>query len=289
MVIAMTVPRVHEFLLRLARHDGFEPLSDAKMASLGRRDLHVVIAEDDAVVAVGSVASHAHIGGRHFAMEIAVDPSMRFQAFEIAVLEATTTLVPVGEEMSVWSQQSSTDRALEQFGYELRRSLQYMSVVLPLSAERTPLPASTVLRTYMPNDEASIVSVNNGAFREHREAGQLSIDEMKGLISESWFDAKGVLVAETGSGISGFCWTRIHPNGDGEIFRVAVDPSNQSEGLGRTLVEASFAYLSDVRGAKRGTLWVDAGNDHAIALYRSLGMQIERTNREFEPVGQPKR
>jgi len=214
---------------------------------------------------------------------------MRFPAFEIAVLEATTTLVPVGENVSVWSQQSSTDRALEQIGYELRRSLHYMSVVLPLSAERTSLPGSTVLRSYIPNDDASIVSVNNAAFRAHREAGQLSVDEMKGLTSESWFDQQGLLVVETESGISGFCWTRIHPNGDGEIFRVAVDPSSQSGGLGRTLVEAGFAYLSDVRGVERGTLWVDAGNDHAIALYRSLGMEIERTNREFEPVGQPKR
>jgi len=287
MVIAMTAATVDDFLLRLTQRDGFEPLSDAKMASLAARDLHVVIAEDDAVVAVGSVASHTHIGGTHFAMEIAVEPSMRFQAFEIAVLEATTSLIPAGERMSVWSQQRSTDRALEEVGYELRRSLRYMSVVLPLSADRTPVPAD--LHPYMPSDARSIVSVNNRAFRTHREAGQLSIDEMDALTAERWFDPQGLLVAESESGIAGFCWTRIHPNGDGEIFRVAVDPSHQGEGLGRTLVEAGFAYLSDVRGITRGSLWVDASNDHATTLYRSLGMSIERTNREFEPVSQPKR
>ncbi|MFV2001116.1 MAG: GNAT family N-acetyltransferase [Acidimicrobiia bacterium] len=280
---------VHDFLARLAEHDGFEPLSDAKVASLAASHLHVVIAEDETVVAVGSVASHAHIRGRHFAIEVAVEPSMRFPAFEVAALEAATTLVPAGERLSVWSQQSSTDRALAQIGYEPRRSLHYMSVVLPLPGARASLPGTTVLRSYTPRDDASLVSVNNDAFRTHREAGRLSADEMKVLTSESWFDARGLLVAETESGITGFCWTRIHSNEDGEIFRVAVPPSSQSGGLGRMLVEAGFDYLSRVGGVKRGTLWVDAHNDHAMALYESIGMRIERTNREFEPVDQPKR
>jgi mycothiol synthase len=289
MVSAMIVPSIGEFLRRLARHDGFEPLSDAKVVSLGVEALHVYIVEDDTVLAVGSVAKHDHIDGSHFAIETAIDPSMRFPAFEVAVLEAASALVPAGEKMTAWSQQTSTDRALEQIGFEPIRSLHHMSVTLPLRSTRTSSSDSTTLRSFTPRDEASIVSVNNFAFRAHREAGRLSIDELKTLTAETWFDAQGLLIAESGSGISGFCWTRIHSNGDGEIFRVAVDPSKQRGGLGKMLVQAGFEYLSDIRGVEKGTLWVDADNDRAMALYDSLGMQIERTNREFGLTDQPKR
>lgn len=285
----MNHPALGEFLDRLSEHDGFQPLSDAKIASLSDDRKHVVIAEDDRLVAVGCVVTHRHVGGSHVAIETAVEPSMRFPAFEVAILEATVAIAPKGQRVSAWSQHRSTDRALNQIGYETRRSLHYMSVVLPLSSSLTSADGATALRSYEPGDEASIISVNNDAFRAHWEAGQLSVDDMNDLTSAKWFDTAGLLVAEDETAIIGFCWTRLHPNGDGEIFRLAVDPSHQGEGLGRNLVEAGFAYLSGAKAVTRGTLWVDADNTQAMALYQSIGMEVDRTNREFEPMDQPKR
>ncbi len=75
----------------------------------------------------------------------------------------------------------------------------------------------------------------------------------------------------------------IHPSGDGEIFRIAVDPQNQGRGLGIALLVAGFTYLAGRSDVQRGVLWVDAENKPALALYRSIGMTRDGSNREFSP------
>ncbi|MCL1599502.1 MAG: GNAT family N-acetyltransferase, partial [Actinomycetia bacterium] len=82
--------------------------------------------------------------------------------------------------------------------------------------------------------------------------------------------------------IVGFCWTRIHDNGDGEIYRIGVVPYRSGSGAGRALLSAGLAYLVGHDRVQRYVLWVDASNERAISLYRSVGMQTERTIREFE-------
>jgi mycothiol synthase len=51
---------------------------------------------------------------------------------------------------------------------------------------------------------------------------------------------------------------------------VGVDPRRQGEGLGRVLVEAGLNRLVE-RGTGSASLYVEADNAAALALYRSFG------------------
>ena len=44
---------------------------------------------------------------------------------------------------------------------------------------------------------------------------------------------------------------------------------------------AGYRWLDGREGVERATLWVDESNEVAIRLYRGIGLDIERRNREF--------
>lgn len=58
--------------------------------------------------------------------------------------------------------------------------------------------------------------------------------------------------------------------GEGEILRVAVEPSGRRQGIGRMLVAAARSAAEQENGEKL-FLEVRAGNQAAIGLYRSSG------------------
>lgn len=60
--------------------------------------------------------------------------------------------------------------------------------------------------------------------------------------------------------------------GEGEILRIAVDPSERRKGTGRRLTEAAKA-AARVAETEKIFLEVRAGNEAAIALYRSCGFK----------------
>lgn len=73
----------------------------------------------------------------------------------------------------------------------------------------------------------------------------------------------------------GWVCTRLHPEDSmGEIYVIAVDPDYQQRGVGRSLLEHSFAR---VRAAGMTMVMVETGGDsgHAPArkIYESLGFE----------------
>ena len=274
--------QIATFLDELTRHDGFAPFSDAKLPADPATGRAVLIAEDGVIMAMGAVASHTHHdGSKHRALETAVQPGMRFPAFEAAVLDASLALAGKAESLSVWSRRSSLDSALTDSGFVANRVLEFLVVELPLDTGPAPTEDPRI-RSFHTGDVEKMIAVNREAFKDHREAGALDPEEMSRYQSESWFDADGIFIAEDERGRAvGFCWTKVHPNGDGEIFRIAVDPQNQRRGLGVALLGAGFSYLSETTDVLRGVLWVDAGNTTAMDLYRSIGMTRDGFNREF--------
>lgn len=284
MVQAVPSPEaIERFLSDLAADSGIEAVSEAKRHRLRRAPTEaVVVAEGEDIVAVAIAAPHRQADGSDlWELETAVRADMQFAAFERTVLVSGLASVPAGAPVSVWSSRTATSEALDDLGFAEHRTLAYMVVDLPLRSESA---GPEDVRRFTWGDADSLVSINAKAFANHREAASLDAEEFRSLAKESWFSPEGILVAPADGPIRGFCWTKVHDNGDGEIYRIAVDPDAHGHGLGRRLTLAGFAHLSGVPDVSRGALWVDLANTVAFELYERIGMVIDRTNREYSRI-----
>jgi len=68
---------------------------------------------------------------------------------------------------------------------------------------------------------------------------------------------------------------RLLESGRGYVSSLAVATAERGRGLGRALLLHAFRDLQ-LAGARGLTLEVEAQNDTALGLYRSIGMEIER-------------
>jgi mycothiol synthase len=138
----------------------------------------------------------------------------------------------------------------------------------------TPVPDVEVsgveIRGYRATDADELLRVNAAAFADHPEQGAMDLPNLERRMAEPWFDPAGLLVADTGSGLAGFHWTKQHSHAQGEVYVVGVDPSAQGTGLGRALTAAGLHHL-DGLGVSEVILYVEATNTRAVALYGKLG------------------
>jgi mycothiol synthase len=127
-------------------------------------------------------------------------------------------------------------------------------------------------RVFRPGaDEASVVAVNARAFDWHPEQGALTESEVRETERESWFDADGFFLAvDDADQVLGFHWTKVHPDGAGEVYVVGVDPDAQGGGLGKALTLAGLRHLR-AAGVPEVILYVESDNTAAVSLYRKLG------------------
>jgi len=91
-------------------------------------------------------------------------------------------------------------------------------------------------------------------------------------MAEPWFDPAGLLVAEDGSGMLGFHWTKQHDAHLGEVYVVGVAPSAQGRGLGKVLTLAGLHHLHGL-GVDEVLLYVESDNAAAVAVYSRLGFE----------------
>lgn len=85
----------------------------------------------------------------------------------------------------------------------------------------------------------------------------------------------------------GWVCTRLHPEDSmGEVYVIAVDPAYQQRGVGRSLLEHSFAR---VRAAGMTMVMVETGGDsgHALVrrIYESIGFEPWPVARYFKELG----
>ncbi len=171
-------------------------------------------------------------------------------------------------------------------GFRADRRLLQMRVRLD-RALRDRLATFTVpTRAFRPgDDDAEWLRVNNRAFALHGEQGSWDEATLRRRLNAEWFDAEGFRLHEHEGRLAAFCWTKMHaPNAHdgalGEIYVIAVDPDHAGRGLGRALTAAGLVSIAS-RGVDEAMLYVDADNEPAVALYRSLGMEVHHVDRSF--------
>ncbi len=203
-------------------------------------------------------------------LTLAVHPDHRGQGVATDLLQRTS----YDGALTAWSHGNhpAAARFAASHGWERVRDLWVMrrDAALPL-APLEPPPGVTV-RSYRDSDAADVVAVNAAAFAHHPEQGAMDADNLSRRMAEPWFDPAGLLVAEDGTGMLGFHWTKQHDARLGEVYVVGVAPGAQGRGLGKLLTLAGLHHLAGL-GVDEVLLYVEADNAPAVAVYSRLGFE----------------
>ncbi|TXI37488.1 MAG: mycothiol synthase [Mycobacterium sp.] len=183
----------------------------------------------------------------------------------------------------------ATARAL---GLGAVRELLQMSRPLPTSREASPdivVPQGVQIRRYGGEiDHAELLRVNNAAFSWHPEQGGWTGADLAERLSEPWFDPAGLFLAveEQSGRLLGFHWTKVHDDRVGEVYVLAVDPSAQGRGLGRTMTMVGVDHLARRLGDATNPevmLYVESDNVAAVNTYRGLGFTVAGADTAYAP------
>jgi mycothiol synthase len=235
----------------------------------------------------GSLVGYAHVqpDGDAFGngiVELFVHPDHRRRGHGAALVgEVLATDGP----LRFWSHRDhpGAARIAERTGLTRVRELLQMhlgpDVALPAPVWRDGVD----VRTFVPGrDEQAMIKVNQRAFDWHPEQGRLTVADVEATEREAWFDADGFFLAtDDKDHVLGFHWTKVHPDGTGEVYVVGVDPDAQGGGLGKALTLAGLHYLRE-RGISDIILYVESDNSPAVAVYTRLGFTLAYTNVAYQ-------
>lgn len=273
--------------------DGNPPFNDQTWSALRSGDDAAAISGHIALLSAGPEHDDDEIigaaiitrgPGQPSVLELVVRPEERGHGVG-GQLAAAVAEANGDEELTAWSHGDSEAAAslAALHGYAPARQL------WRLRAKSTAWPAPTLpegvrLRAFEPDaDEEAWLALNAAAFAHHPEQGALTLADLRERERSPWFDPAGFLLAEDADGtLLGFHWTKVHPASTdargaqhpavGEVYVVGISPAAQGRGLGRAVTLAGLRYLADA-GLGSVMLYVDADNEAAVRLYRSLGFE----------------
>ena len=264
------------------RH-GREAISEHKrLRVLAHEVIDLVATDAHRVVGYGQAAWHG--GGRepHWALELLTGPDADEEAWG-RLLDTLVRAIPRSRSHHLWiTRDDDLPRATGR-GWAVDRSLHEMHRSLPVD-EDVVLPEGIEIRRFRRGvDDAAWLDVHNEAFAGHPEVGGMTVAELEMRLEQEWFDEQGLLMAWRDDELTGSCWTKLHPDGVGEIYLIGVRAGERGRGLGRQLVLAGLQYLADRRGATDGMLYVDTANTAALSLYVRLGFSAKTTIHRLHP------
>ena len=291
-------------LLQLALSaDGHYPLGEHKWLDLvhgGRQGFAGFVARDGAPAgrgpAAGALVGYAQLSQGHgtWGIEVVVRPDHRGAEAGVGTSLLSAALDEVrgqgGGHVHLWVPKPTpdSDAMAESCGLVRGRDLYQMRRPLPVEGRA----ATVATRPFVPGaDEEAWLAVNNRAFASHPEQGGWTLETLREREGEAWFDPGGFLLHERHGRLAASCWTKVHASTEpplGEIYVISVDPDFQGLGLGRELVLAGLEHLA-AAGLKVGMLYVDADNAAAVGLYRSLGFEVDHTDRAYTGDVRPRR
>lgn len=279
------LPSLDALFETITECDGHAPIGEHKYLDLLHSEPdHVtgLVCEDGGVpVAYVAVGPTQEPGT--WAIEPALHPLHRDRRTTRRVVDAGVgrALEAGADRVRCWAFLPNLVTVLEDAGFRPERELRQMRITLPVRP-RPSFPAGVEILPFRPGvDDESWLRVNNAAFRGHPENGSWTQEVLLDRRRQPWFDPAGFRMAWEGDSLVGFCWTKVHEDGVGEIYVIGVEPGNQGRGLGRALVLEGLRHLADDRDITRGMLYVDAGNDAALTLYEQLGFRLDHVDRSL--------
>ena len=264
MLSSEDVDRIRDLVGAVAESDGEQPLNEEATLALAGSDpatSHFLQHE------AGRVVGYAQSNARHATAQLLVHPERRRQGLGGQLLHDVAGV-------SVWAfGDLPPARAFAAVkGLAERRRLLVME--RPLDP-----PSGTAyegVRPFEPGDLDGLLAVNAAAFDWHPEQRHFSRADLDARMAEPWFDPAGLLVTADADGLTGFHWTKRHPERLGEVYVIATAPDASGYGLGGALLTAGLAHLS-ATGCRRVILYVESGNA-AVRLYRRHGFVVARSD-----------
>ena len=246
---------------RIEQEFGEPPLSDAALTHLRSAHVRHRLATD-----ADDLVGYAQLGGN--SLEIAATGRA------VDALLDSVAREPV-DRLLVWSHgaRSPIAPALAGRGYRPARTLHQLRRSLEGLPGMTPLPAGVIVRAFRPGvDEQAWLAVNAAAFATHPEQAGVTAEDLAAREQEPWFDPAGFLLAvrDDDAALLGFHWTKIHPDGTGEVYVLGVDPAAKGLRLGPALLSRGLESLAE-RGCREVLLYVDDDNAKAMRLYEQYG------------------
>lgn len=176
---------------------------------------------------------------------------------------------------------------VEAAGYRSIRSSFRMTIGLD-EPEDPEWPDGIDVATFAAEDEQTVFTAHQEAFRDHWEFREEPIDKWrKWLVGSPQFDPTLWFLARDGDELAGLSLCAVHSSGDPEhgfVRVLAVRRPWRRRGLGLALLRHSFAEMK-ARGMTRASLGVDGENlTGAVALYERAGMRVERRSECWQKV-----
>jgi mycothiol synthase len=264
-------------------HDGIPPIAEHVILHLrhggDKEDRHIIVENDHEIVGYAHLDLTDIVAGP--SAELVIHPDHRGQGLGRLLLEEICRIT----SPRLWSHGDlpNARKLAEENGLERVRTVIQMR--RPLTEHLPGVASTTTMRSFLPGlDDEDWLDVNNRVFRNHPEQGQWTLSNLHDRMKETWFDARGFLLATQRDQITAFCWTKIHGGLSyshdensthdhdpiGEVYAMGVDPDFQGQGLGRAITVAGLAHLRR-QGLMSAMLYVDAENAEAIKLYKDLG------------------
>jgi mycothiol synthase len=253
---AETARSVRQLSTRVEQRDGQPPLSDRGLTRLtSPLPEHIVATDGDQVVGYGQLdAGNAEI-------VLGSDDAG-------VILDA---LAPRIEEIWSHGSRSALRPLLERSGFTAARILHQLRRPASHAVAAVEPPAAVTIDAFrVGRDEQDWLAVNSAAFAHHPEQGGVTLADLQALEAESWFSPAGFFLAHRRGELLGYHWTKVHPDGAGEVYVLGVSPAAQGLGLGRVLLAVGLQHLADI-GCPEVLLYVDESNTGAMHLYESVG------------------
>jgi mycothiol synthase len=266
---------VLDLIQAAADADEVGPLSEHGMLRVRHGDPG---GSDVLAIADGQIAGYAYLDepdpaeGSEVTGELVVHPRHRRKGVGTALARELASRAQ-GHPVRIWAHGDLAAAAAlaRSVGFERFRALWQLRRSLSTPLPEAPFPAGTTLRTFRPGqDEEPWLLLNARAFAKHPEQGSWTRRDIELRENEPWFDPAGFFIAERDGTMTGFHWTKVHPDGTGEVYVVGVDPDAHGGGLGKALTVGGLRYLRD-RGLPEVMLYVDEENSTAISMYEHLG------------------